>query len=83
MLEEPSAYLGLNLNLPFHGLKINLREDLIQMLLNLESGAGRWGERAQGERAQGNRENLFTESNRRLTGVILKSQISNRLTQQP
>ena len=45
------------------------------MLLNLESGAGRWGEWAQGDRAQGNGENLLTESNRRLTGVILKSQI--------
>ena len=45
------------------------------MLLNLESGAGRWGNRAQGDRAQGNGENLLTESNRRLTGVILKSQI--------
>jgi len=52
------------------------------MLLNLESGAGRWGERAQGDRAQGNGENLLTKSNRRLTDGS-NSQISNRLTQQP
>ena len=46
------------------------------MLLNLESGAGRWGERAQGDRAQGNGENLLTKSNRRLTDGS-NSQISN------
>jgi hypothetical protein len=83
LLEEPSAHLGLNFNLPFHGLKINPREGFDPDAVEFRVGRGAQGERAQGERVQGDGENLLTKSNRRLTGVILKSQISNRLTQQP